>query len=210
MGKLVYVKENKTKAHQPGHWKEAKKIEAVTTYLSTGNLAETARILAVPIRTLESWKASDWWKETVARIQQDDDQQLDAKTSKAINKALDELMDRIEHGEYIYDQKTGQLRKTPAKLRDLNTAFNNLLDKRQLLRNKPTKIVEQQSTALALQNLAQQFANFTKKTEEKVIEYIEGDTVVQNEEGVYELKDTNDALHDEREERLQEGESLGS
>lgn len=188
MGKLVYVKENKTKAHQPGHWKESKKIEAVTTYLSTGNLTETARILAVPIRTLESWKISDWWKEMVARIQADEDQQLDAKTSKAINKALDGLMDRIEHGEYVYDQKTGQLKRAPAKLRDLNTAFNHLLDKRQLLRNKPTKIIEQQSTAIALQNLAAQFANFTKK-EEKVVEYIENDTVVQGADGVYELKE---------------------
>jgi hypothetical protein len=195
MGKLVYVKENKTKAHQPGHWKEAKKIEAVTTYLSTGNLSETARILAVPIRTLESWKISDWWKEMVQRIQSDEDQQLDVKTSKAINKALDNLMDRIEHGEYVYDQKTGQLKRSPAKLRDLNAAFNHLLDKRQLLRNKPTKIVEQQSTAIALQNLAAQFAKFTQK-EEKIVEYIEGDTVIQNDEGVYELKDTNDAVHD--------------
>lgn len=189
-GKMVYVKMNKTKAHQGGHWKEAKKIEAVTTYLSTGNLTETARMLAIPIRTMESWKISDWWKELVAKIQAEDDQQLDTKTSKAINKALDNLMDRIENGEVIYDQKTGQLKRTPAKLRDLNTAFNNLLDKRQLLRNKPTKIVEQQSTAVALQNLANQFANFTQKHEtEKVVEYIEGDTVIQNEDGVYELKE---------------------
>ena len=189
MGKLVYVKENKTKAHQPGHWKESKKIEAVTMYLSTGNLTETARVISVPIRTLESWKVTDWWKEMVARIQADDDQQLDAKTSKVINKALDALMDRVENGEYVYDQKTGQLKRSPAKLRDLNTAFNNLLDKRQLLRNKPTKIVEQQSTAIALQNLANQFANFTQKQEtEKVVEYIEGDTVIQGDDGTWELQ----------------------
>ena len=189
MGKLVYVKENKTKAHQGGHWKESKKIEAVTMYLSTGNLTETARVISVPIRTLESWKVTDWWKEMVARIQADDDQQLDAKTSKVINKALDALMDRVENGEYVYDQKTGQLKRSPAKLRDLNTAFNNLLDKRQLLRNKPTKIVEQQSTAIALQNLANQFANFTQKQEtEKVVEYIEGDTVIQGDDGTWELQ----------------------
>lgn len=196
MGKLVYVKENKTKPHQPGHWKESKRIEAVTTYLSTGNLSETARIIGVPIRTLETWKISDWWKEMVNKVQSDEDQQLDAKTSKIINKALDSLMDRIENGEYVYDQKTGQLKRAPAKLRDLNTAFNNLLDKRQLLRNKPTKIVEQQSTALQLQNLANQFAQFVKK-ETKEMEYIEGETVVQGEDGVYEIKDEADApVHD--------------
>ena len=187
-GKLVYVKMNKTKAHQGGHWKESKRIEAVTTYLSTGNLSETARILEVPLRTLETWKAADWWKEMVQKVQSDEDQQLDVKTSKIINKALDSLMDRIENGEYVYDQKTGQLKRSPAKLRDLNTAFNNLLDKRQLLRNKPTKIIEQQTTAVALQNLADQFARFVKK-DSKEMDYIEGETVVQNDEGVYEIKD---------------------
>lgn len=199
MGKFVYVKNNKTKAFQPGHWKESKKIEAVTTYLSTGNLSETARMLGVPIRTLESWKISDWWKEIVKRIQSDEDQELDAKTSKVINKALDNLMDRIENGEYIYDQKTGQLKRTPAKLRDLNTAFNNLLDKRQLLRNKPTRIVEQQSTAVQLQNLAEQFKQFTNKQTKELPdrEYIEGDTVVQDESGTYVLKEDTDAsVHD--------------
>ena len=191
MGKYVYVKENKTKAFEPGHWKESKKIEAVTTYLSTGNLSETARLLGVPIRTLESWKISDWWKDCVKKIQADEDQQLDAKTTKIIDKALDNLMDRIENGEYVYDQKTGQLKRAPAKLRDLNTAFNHLLDKRQLLRNKPTKIVEQQTTAVALQNLAEQFKQFTNKQVKELPdrEYIEGDTVVQNEDGVYELKE---------------------
>jgi glutaminase len=98
-------------------------------------------------------------------------------------------MDRIENGEFIYDQKTGQVIRTPAKLRDLNTAFNTLLDKRQLLRNKPTKIVEQQQTATQLQNLAEQFAKFVKNTAPKEVEYIEGETVVQNEEGVWEVKD---------------------
>ena len=189
MGKYVYVRENKTKAGQLGHWKESKRIEAVTTYLSTGNLAETCRLLGVPIRTLEQWKSSDWWKEMVKKIQSDEDQQLDAKTSKIINKALDSLMDRIENGEFVYDQKTGQLKRSPAKLRDLNTAFNNLLDKRQLLRNKPTKIVEQHSTAVQLKNLADQFAKFVEKKVEELPDrqYIENETVIQNENGIWEI-----------------------
>ena len=190
-GKLVYVKMNKTKAGQLGHWKEAKRIEAVTVYLSTGSLAETGRLLGIPYKTLEGWKSQDWWKELVAKIQSEQDQQLDAKTSKIIDKALEGLLDRIENGEYIYDQKTGKTKQMPAKLRDLNFAFNTLLDKRQLLRNKPTKIVEQHSTAVQLQNLADSFAKFVNKTvtELPTEHYIEGDTVVQNDDGIYELKE---------------------
>lgn len=190
-GKLIYVKMNKTKAGQLGHWKEAKRIEAVTLWLSTGSLSETGRLLGIPYKTLEGWKSQDWWKELVAKIQSEQDQQLDAKTSKIIDKALAGLLDRIENGEYIYDQKTGKTKQMPAKLRDLNFAFNTLLDKRQLLRNKPTKIVEQQSTAIQLQNLAESFAKFVNKTvtELPTEHYIEGDTVVQNDDGIYELKE---------------------
>ena len=189
LGKYVYVKNNKTKAGELGHWKDTKKLEVVATWLATGNLAETARITMVPVRTIEKWRVSDWWKQQVNNIQSEEDQKLDAKSSKVIERALDHLMDRIENGEFIYDQKTGQVIRTPAKLRDLNTAFNTLLDKRQLLRNKPTKIVEQQQTATQLQTLAEQFAKFVKNTAPKEVEYIEGETVVQNEDGVWEVKD---------------------
>lgn len=191
MGKYVYVKSNKTKAHQGGHWKESKRIEVVTMYLSTGSLAETSRITGVPYPTMEGWKRQDWWKELVDKIQSEEDQKLDAKTSKIIDKALDQLLDRIENGEHIYDQKTGTIKRAPAKIRDLNTAFTSILDKRQLLRNKPTKIVEQQSTAIQLQNLAESFAKFVQKKTEELPEhhYIEGDTVVQQEDGTYVIKE---------------------
>jgi len=191
MGKLIYVKNNKTKAGQFGHWKEAKKIEAVTTYLSTGSVAETSRMLGVPYKTLEGWRYSEWWKELTAKIQAEEDQQLDAKTSKIIDKALDNIMERLENGDHIYDQKTGKIRRAPVKLRDLNSAFNNLLDKRQLLRNKPTKIVEQQTTATQLQNLAEHFAKFVQKaiTQKPEMPFIEGDTIVQQDDGTYTVKE---------------------
>lgn len=194
MGRFVYVKENKTKAGQPGHWKESKFLEVVTTYLATGSYAETCRITGVPLKTLETWKTKDKWKEAIDRIRAEEDQGLDAKTSRIVNRALEKLEDLIENGEHIYDQKTGKIKRMPAKLRDVNTAFNSLLDKRQLLRNKPTKIVEQHTTATQLQNLAESFAKFVnKKVEELPTQhYIEGDTVVQNEDGVYELKEDLD------------------
>lgn len=191
MGRYVYVKENKTKAGQPGQWKEAKKIEAVTTYLSTGNYTETSRLCGVPLPTIEQWKTSDWWKEMEKKIRADEDTQLDAKLTKIIDKTLEKLIDNIENGEHIYDQRTGKIKRMPAKLRDINNAFNTILDKRQLIRKQPTKIVEQTSTATQLQNLADQFAKFVnqKVIEPEPIHYIENDTVVQNDDGSWEIKE---------------------
>ena len=174
-----------------GHWKESKRIEAVTTYLSTGNLTETGRMTGVPLKTLEQWKKSDWWKEMEKRIRSDEDQQMDAKLTKIIDRTLEKLVDSIENGEHIYDQRTGQVKRMPAKMRDLNNAFNTILDKRQLIRRQPTKIVEQTTTATQLQNLADQFANFVKKTVQELPDrhYINNDTVIQQEDGTYIVKE---------------------
>lgn len=186
-----YVKLNKTKAYQPGQWKESKRIEVVTTYLSVGSVGEAARVTNVPLSTVKMWKASDWWKDLEKQIRADEEQQLDGKLSKVIDKALDNLADRIENGEYIYDQKTGQVKRTPAKLRDLNTAFNSLMDKRSLIRKQPTKIIEQTSTAAQLQNLADSFAKFVNKKVDELptAHLIDGDTVIQNDDGTYEVKE---------------------
>lgn len=191
IGHYVYVKSNKTKAGEAGHWKEAKRIEAVTTYLSTGNLTETGRMTGVPLKTLEQWKKSDWWKEMEKQIRSNEDQQMDAKLTKIIDKTLEKLVDSIENGEHIYDQRTGQVKRMPAKMRDLNNAFNTILDKRQLIRKQPTKIIEQTTTATQLQNLAESFAKFVQKTviEPPDMHFIEGETVIQNEDGTYEVKD---------------------
>ena len=192
MGRYVYVKSKKLTALDTGHWSEAKRIETVTTYLSTGNLNETCRLTGVPISTLDRWKAKDWWKEMEKKIRSEEEQQLDAKLTKIIDKTLEKLVDSIENGEHIYDQRTGKIKRMPAKMRDLNNAFNTILDKRQLIRKQPTKIVEQTSTATQLQNLADSFAKFVQKTIEEPapIHFIEGETVFQNEDGTYEIKGT--------------------
>lgn len=191
MGRMVYVKSNKRTTHDSGHWNERKRIEAVTTYLSTGNRLETSRLTGVPVKTLDTWKYKDWWKEMEKTIRSEEEQQLDAKLTKIIDKTLEKLVDSIENGEHIYDQRTGKIKRMPAKMRDLNNAFNTILDKRQLIRRQPTKIVEQTNTAAQLQNLATQFASFVKKTTQELPtqEFIEGETVIQNEDGVWEVKE---------------------
>ena len=193
MGKFVYIKTKKTKAGQPGHWSENKRIEAVTTYLSTGNLTESARMLGIPVKTVQQWKVSEWWKELEKQIRSEEEQELDAKLTKIIDKTLEKLVDSIENGEHIYDQRTGKIKRMPAKMRDLNNAFNTILDKRQLIRKQPTKIVEQTSTATQLQQLADSFAKFVQKKVDDLpdMHYIEGETVIQQADGTY-------AIHDQR------------
>lgn len=178
-----------------GWWSEKKKLEALGIYMATGSITMAANQSNVPFETVKSWSRSDWWKDKVKEIQNEEYDKLDSKLSKALDKALDQVMDRIENGEYMYDPKTGKTKIMPAKLRDLNTAFNSLMDKRQLIRKQPTKIVEQTTTAAQLQDVAKKFAEFVtgkvkqEKFNDLVDNVIEGETVEQNEDGTYVIKE---------------------
>lgn len=180
-----------------GWWSEKKKLEALGIYMATGSVTMAANQSNVPFETVKSWARSDWWKDKVKEIQNEEYDKLDSKLSKVLDKALDQVMDRIENGEYMYDPKTGKTKIMPAKLRDLNTAFNSLMDKRQLIRRQPTKIVEQTTTAAQLQDVAKQFAEFVtgkvkqEKFNDLVENVIEGETVEQGDDGVYYVKDTD-------------------
>ena len=179
MGKFVYVREKKTLPHEPGWWDKKKQLEAVTTYLATGSLAETSRIINVPYRTVQSWKLeSEWWPKVVEEIQSGENQKVDQKMSRIIDKTLEKLVERIEDGDYMYDQKTGRMVKVPLKARDLERITSGLFDKRQLIRKQPTNIKSDPSNQTdRLLKLAEQFASFAagkEKEDQKEIvdEYI--------------------------------------
>lgn len=195
MGRYVYVREKKTKAYQPGHWSAKKKTEAVCLWITGMSLTQISAELNVPYHTIKDWRTTTWWADIAKDLRSEDTQKLDAKLTKILDKSLDTLMDRLENGEYIYDQKTGKVRRAPAKMRDATVAFNAVMDKRQLIRKEPTRITEQASTSEQLKNLAQQFAEFVtgKKQEEPqeklVNEYIDEETIVRDENGSFVIKD---------------------
>ena len=215
-GKMVYVKAKKTLPHQGGHWSETKKQKAVCLWVAGIPLTQIAVELNVPHETIKGWRTTTWWNDIAKDLRSEESQKLDAKLTKILDKSLENIMDRLENGEFIYDQKTGKVKRAPTKLRDSTVAFNTLMDKRSLIRKEPTKIVEQQSTAQQLENLAKQFEQFVtgkikeEKLKDVVAEFIIDDTVQQDEDGTYYVKDTDDALHDQRETRLQERAELGA
>lgn len=170
----VYVPKKKTKAHEPGRWKQDKKLEVVTTYLSTGSPTLTSKLTEVPHRTICDWMRSDWWEEMVFEIRNKEDSEMSQKMKGTIDKALAVVMDRLQNGDYQYDNKTGRLVQVPVKMRDAQKVLNEQLDKRFLLQNRPTKITEQQVTVDdRLANLAKQFEKFVNKNPVLDIEDVE-------------------------------------
>lgn len=205
----VYVKEksNKMSVHDTGNWSEKKKAEALQYWIACGNLKKTSAKTQIPYETLKKWKQQDWWLNGVKDAQTEEYTVLDTQLSKGIDKSLTELMKRMKEGDSVYDPKTGTIKQVPVKMRDLNTTFHNLLEKQMLIRKQPTKIVHQDTTANQLKNLAEEFAKFVTGIEKKdkledVSILVEGEDVVQNEDGTYVLKEQQDAVHVRGQEKL--------
>lgn len=195
-GSWRYVKApRKNSLQEVGLWSDKKKNEALAIYIATRSPTLTSEQSNIPITTIKKWQQQPWWKDKLKEAQEQDYEKLDVKLSKALDKALDQVMDRLEKGDYIYDVRTGKTRRIPVKLRDVTNTVNSVIDKRQLIRKQPTKIVEQQSTAAQLQNLAEQFTKFVKgklnedSVKDLVKDCIEGDNVVQLEDGSWGIKD---------------------
>lgn len=169
MGRLVYIRNKKTKPWDPktqtgerGTWPEKKRIEALTTFLATGSQAHTAAITGIPEPTIATWRKQEWWQERMKDIKDSETIALDKRLSKVMDKALDAVLDRVENGEYMYDPRTGEIRRVPAKLRDVQKVAGDMIDKKQLMAKIAAgkEETKKQVTADHLILLAKEFAKF--------------------------------------------------
>lgn len=139
---------------------DAKKIEVVTTYLTVGNAPMTEAITGIPRQTIRLWKMSEWWKEIVRDLQESETIEMSAKLKKIVDKSIDATIDRLEKGDTIFNPRTGELLRVPIKVRDAIRAMDSAIDKRQILMDKPTKIVEQRTVDDRLDKLSEEFKKF--------------------------------------------------
>lgn len=165
-------------------YSDAKKIEVVTTWLALGKIPMVEAVTGVSRDTIRQWRLQPWWHEIANEIQTETNQELDAKLSKIIDRSLDAINERIEGGEFILDPKTGSVKRVPVRLRDVSSVAVNLLDKRDLLRERPEKQKQAELQTDILTKLAGQFADWVK---------------------VNLKKEVSDAVHDQRAPGLQEG-----
>jgi hypothetical protein len=146
-------------------YSDKQKMEAVCSFAVCGNSRRVAELTGVPEATIRSWKQTEWWYETTQRIVQEENEELDTKLTKLINKAVDNVNDRLDNGDMVYDTKRGKLVNRPMSGKDTAIVAAITLDKRQLLRGQPTSRVESVSQDERLLRLAEQFATFSKAKE---------------------------------------------
>ena len=209
-GKYVYVRMKKTKPGQPGFWSEKKRLETVTTYLSTGNVTLTAALQNIPRDTLKTWMKQDWWAERCAEIKSQETKQLDTKLEKIVEKSLEYVSDRLENGDPMYDPRTGKVIRVPARLRDIHKVSMDMMDRRMMIQKNQEHKEHQEKQSVQqdhLIQLAKAFAEFAtgKKPIETPPEIIEGEFTEHLDAAGLELtrnQENTDALHEEGERKI--------
>lgn len=170
-----------------------KKIEVVTKWLALGNMRLVAELTGVSYGLIRLWKLEPWWAELVNEIKASRNIQLDTKLSKLVDRSLDMISDRLENGDFVFNQKSGEVVRKEVSLRDVNVVTKDLLNHQinlQKLEKDEVQVQDNKSIQDQLKMLATEFAKFNKTNTGPVqdIEYVE----------------TTDAVYEEWEERLQD------
>jgi len=152
-----------------GWWSDSQKIEAVQTYLILGSLKLTSGALKIPFDTLKVWKASQWWKDLIEELRVQEDLQLSNRLKKIITKSYDVLEDRLDNGDFVFDQKTGEMRRRPVAMRDAHKVALDLVQSREHLidRHFEGQSVTEDKIEKTLANLAEQFAKIASQVTAK-------------------------------------------
>jgi hypothetical protein len=186
---------NLAKKHKPNTtWSQEARVAAVSQYLVLGNMALVSGITKIPHQLLRAWKRQPWWAETEAQIRAADNIKVDNKLTAIVDKSLDAVMDRLENGEFVYNQKTGEIIRRKVSMKDAAKVTVDMLSKRELLRGNATERKETTSPLSVqdqLRALALEFAKWQKPQQQvETIDCIVTDvTDKDKDEDLYEMPD---------------------
>lgn len=138
------------------------KISACKEWIKTGSVEEAAAKIGATAAQVHDWKKRDWWLAVADQILEDQKAKLDSQLTRLLEKAVEEIADRLEHGDEKVTAK-GEKVRHKVSTRDLATAvFQTIFDKRQLIRGEATSRSETTSSSDRLKELAKQFETISK------------------------------------------------
>lgn len=141
---------------------DKKRIEALTIYAVTGKDSEVIKLTGVGQKQLKSWKKEQWWQEGLEEIRNENDHQFDAAFTGILEKVIGAINERLVKGDEIVF-KDGTRAMKQVSLRDLVGALAYTMDKRQVIRGRPTSRTETVSVDNRLDKLNNHFVELAKK-----------------------------------------------
>lgn len=164
------------KGIKKGIYPEFMRIQAATLFAATGDFELVAELSKVPVGTVKSWRKQEWFQDLLKEIREENQDRIDAKFTEIIDLSLEQLVDRVRHGDWAQNYK-GELLRKPLSAKDLSLVAATYVDKRQLLRGEATSRTEAvgitETTVGRLEKLAETFENLAKFKRKPTIEITE-------------------------------------
>lgn len=121
-------------------------------------MAKTAASMGIPYDTLTAWRYQTWWDRIASEIRTEGHLELSNKLKKVAEKALETTLDRLDNGEWILNQKTGELVRKPVSMKDAHKVAESMIDRALDLEKKPVDEAHNQKVENTLAQLAENFA----------------------------------------------------
>src|SRR5215471_7749191 len=116
-------------------YSDQQRREAVVLYVLHGNWKRVSELTGIPERTLNDWSVQPWFGTMLAEVRAEKGAELDGAYTRILDKALQELLDRLEHGDpYTVG---GEVKRKPVSARDLALVAAISFVKRQVSRDLP-------------------------------------------------------------------------
>lgn len=158
-------------------WTWETKVAVATALIDLGNQRLVSELSKVPYDTIRDWRRSDWWSNLNEEILNSRRALLNNQITSIAEKALVAVSDRLENGDYVLNNKTGQIIRKPVAAKDANAIAGTLLREKVKLEELQQRQKEhQESIPDLLKSLAGEFAKFTKKIDKSKasdIEFVE-------------------------------------
>lgn len=151
--------ETRANAHKlSGRYTAEARREVVAAVMATGSIAQASQMTGVMERTIRIWKSkARWWDTEWQRLQRHADQRTTAKYAHLMAKTLQQLEDRVEHGDVQLDRRGDPVR-VPVKARDLAGILSTLSVRQAEQRSLQVK----EHASSTLDALRSQFQDFAK------------------------------------------------
>jgi len=155
----------------PGFWSEREKLEAVTSYLMLGKWPLVVAATGIPLDTLKKWKQADWWKDMEAEVRRSSNLQLSGKLKTIREKAAEVVMDRLDHGDFKVNPRTGEISRVGIPAKEANDILVKSIDREMLLQKLEEKPqVKEEQVLDRLEAIMAQLVKVAKKTTGSVID----------------------------------------
>ena len=148
----------------PNAFSWEKRMDVVARYMLIGNLRVVSEQTGVNYRSLIEWKKSDWWPEMVEQLRRQKKGKTNDSLTKIIEQSLDVMQDRLENGDFVLNNKTGEIVRKPVGVKEATAIATGLIQRQLQLEELMDKTEKNSDTvAETLTLLAKEFQKWNKK-----------------------------------------------